>query len=272
MTPNPSKAPRRLPARLGLAFALLLPACGSGGGGGDDPGQSATPGPTPTASVRTEAILEACALEGVRAFETVAADFDGAIDGEGTAPDFRVTGIDLLGAALDWTLDADVDGQVDLAGTVAFLDAGGSPTWPFTPDTVLALLAGTADLATLLGTIPDGTTVVVTYATLTSPVPVTGSLEVGFAGGEPAVVSGEADLAGLDCPTTVSFEDLSAADLLDPAPSGTFALLVTTDGGTLEGTLTLHGDGTATIDVVLDGTDRTVWDYDLATRTLTRRP
>jgi hypothetical protein len=256
-----------------LASALLLPGCGGGGGSSDPSAQTPGPGPTPSARARIEAILEACVLEGVEAFDAVAADFDGVLDAGGAPnPDFRVTSVDLLRASVGWTLDADADGQVDLTGTMRFVDAGGSPTLPFTAATILALVAGTADLASLLATLPDGTTVAIDYATVRSPVPVSGTFETTFVAGQPATVSGEATFDGAACETRIAFEDLPAAPLFDPAPAGSFDVLVTTAEGVLEGALTLNGDGTATIDVALDGADRSVWDYDLSTGALTPRP
>jgi hypothetical protein len=257
---------------LALALGLLLPACGGGGGGVGD--ALPAPDPNPSAVARTQALLEACVLEEVAAFEAAAADFDGALDGEWTThPDFQVTGFDLVTATVEWTLDADADGDVDLEGTARFLDGGGSPTLPFSPATVLALLSGGApDVAALLATVPDGTTVVVDYATVGQPVGVTGTLETTFLDGQPSTVSGSADFDGTSCDTHVSFTDLAAAALFDPAPAGVFAVEVATTEGLVQGTLTLNGDGTATLDMALDGGDHAVWDYDLATGVLTPRP
>src|SRR5262245_34231447 len=126
------RRPARIP--LLLAFALVVPACGGGSGGGGDAGLAggAEPAPTATAAERDRAILEGCALEGIEAWEAVAADFDGTLDGETyPAPDFQVTGIDLLAASIGWTLDAQPDGQIDLQGTLRFFDGGGSPAFPF---------------------------------------------------------------------------------------------------------------------------------------------
>jgi hypothetical protein len=252
-----------------LLFGLA--ACG-GGGGGASPG-SPDPTPDPSVSSRVEEVLEACALEGVAAFAATMAELEPVLRAEAPpSPDFQVTGIDLLGASLSWTLDADADGELDLSGTMRFSDAAGSPSWPFDPATLLALLAGTADVSALLATLPDGTRVAVDYVLVGAPVPLGGSLETTFVDGVPTTASGHVDFPGSACQVGLVFSDLPAALLYDPMPSGVFDLHGTTAEGRLDGTLTLHGNGTATIDVLLDGGNRTVWDYDLATGVLTPRP
>jgi hypothetical protein len=267
------------PARASLlvVLALLVPACGGGGGGGGDTGLEGSGGPPPPPPVppeeRARAILEGCVLEAVEAFEGVAARFDGTLDGEqAPTPDFRVTGVDLLSASLTWTLDADADAQVDLQGTMRFTDAGGSPAFPFSPATVLLILAGTADVPSLLATLPDGTGIAVEYETVGLSLPVEGTLATSLVGGMPTTVDGDAFFDGAGCDTRISFEDVPAAALYAENPTATFDVLVTATEGTLQGTVTLNGDGTATIDVILDGTDHLVWSYDLATGTLTLVP
>jgi hypothetical protein len=262
----------RLVRRPLLGFGLAVTACGGGGGGGEtDVGAPAPAGPS--LSTRLEDLLASCVLEGVAAFEATMAKFEPVLEGEGAPePDLEVTGIDLLGASVSFALDADADAVADVTGTMRFLDAAGAPTWPFAPTTLLALLAGTADLPALLATLPDGTTVGLDYALVGAVVPVTGALETTFADGLPTTATGDARFPGAACQVGLAFADLPATLLYDPAPAGVFDLHGTTAEGALEGTLTLHGDGTATFDLLLDGTEHGVWDYDLATGALTKRP
>jgi hypothetical protein len=261
-----------------MALGLLAPACAGGGGGGEAVGSGVPAGdppapPAPTAEERARAILEGCGLETITAFEAVASRFDGTIDGEGDpTPDFSVTGIDFLGASIAWTLDAEADGQVDLEGTMRFLDPAGTPTFPFSIPTLLEVLAGNADLVGLLATIPDGTRVVVDYAAIGSPVPVSGTFDTTFAGGTASTTSGRAEYDGAGCDTGISFEGLAAAALLSENPTGAVDFLTAASGGTLEGSVTLNGDGTATIEGWLDGADPVAFTYDLATGTLTPLP
>lgn len=253
----------RIPA---LALVLLL-ACSCGGGGGDGPPLPAdVPSQGETNLERTRAILEDCTLEDLDRFLTILDLLAGATDPDAPGPDLQIEGINIVAATVSWALDVDRDGAVDMRGTVRFEDAQGNPTLPFD---LADLLGGLDDLASLLASIQDGTTVILAFHSVPDEA-VDGEVEFTMLGGVPTALAGTVTITSPDCVVELELQDTG-----DGAAGGTFPEAVAhgtviSTSGDVEGTVTFDGTSRVLLDMTIDGDDEVYsFVYDLETGELT---
>jgi len=209
------------------------------------------------------AILQVCAQEHAGRFLELVELLQGMSDTGATQPEFKLSGVNLAAASVDFTADLDVDGTDDVTGTLTFTDAAGNPTFPFNPLDVL-----TMPLLDLLATVPDGTILIVDFTLVGTPV-TSGVVSLGFVDGQPATASGEVTTDGTDCDTTFTFEDIDATALLaGDYPTTTVDMAITSTEGDLDGTVTFDGTTVVVIDTAVEG-EALQFELDLETGVIT---
>jgi hypothetical protein len=249
-----------------LLLALLL-ACGGGSG-------STTTGPgLGNAALQdlAQQILDECAAGTLQEWIDLLSSFQSLLDPEATEqPTFTVTGLDIVQAQLEWALDVDNDGTVDVTGSVGFTDAAGDPTIPFDLTAFLALLNGDLDgLSGLLGAAADGTVVRLEFTGETI-VNVDGFVSVALMGGVAESMTAEGTLDSGSCTGTYDIDGTDFDSLGGTYPTASFNALIQGAGGKLTGTVTLDGTSIARLVVNLnDGAEVYTFDLDLATGEVT---
>jgi hypothetical protein len=243
---------------------LLLTSCG-GGSGGALPAATETPGVNDSALERTREILETCTLEDLDRFLSLIDLLGGATEGT-EGPDLQVENFDFGTLTVGYTIDLDRDGAIDLRGTVRFEDAQGIPTFPFD---IADILGGDPDLASLLASIPDGTVVYVTFASVPDG-QVSGAFDFTMLEGVATELDGTVTITSSECVIVLEFQDAGSGttgSLGEIVANGT----ITSTSGNAVGNVTFDGSSQVLLDMTLDGgVEVYTFAYDVETGELTQ--
>jgi hypothetical protein len=166
----------------------------------------------------------------------------------------RVTGVDLVRATVEFTVDVDGDLSADARGALRFEDAAGRPTVPFDP---LLLLTNPASA---FGAIADGTVAVLDWEILEGGAGA-GTARYRFEGGVATSVSGEGTFERGPCGIEFTL------DGADPA-TATLAFVVAAGRETVTGSVEILDAATARIRARVDSGAEQTFLLDLATGAL----
>ncbi|MDJ0522174.1 MAG: hypothetical protein QNJ90_08890 [Planctomycetota bacterium] len=264
-----------------LALLSVLAACGGGGGGGDADTTPAPPlSPDEQSAQIVQELLGSCGVDdvgNVLDYEQLLRDLLGP---DAPAPDFEITGVNIIQASFAWSLDLDADQNADLIGTTQFQDASGSPTIPVTNvQDLLNALAGDLDaIGAVLAGAPAGTQIVTTYGGSPALLPATtiqGTLTVVL--GEGGTIQSSSGTYGSEtgglCTSNIEWTDLDVSTVgAGGRPSGVLDVTATSPDNSLDGTLTLDGTNTGVLVVALDGAAPVTYTIDLTTGAITPAP
>lgn len=244
--------------RSGLGALLLvalfgLCACGGGSSPQQVPEEEVLP--EPTAAEIAQAMIEECLRSSADEFLTLQALFQDLVAGGATGTNpvtFGVPSISSAAIIVPFSADLDGDSVVETTGGAGFLQ----------PSVALLALAGqlvlgTIDAQAFLESLPDGTTMNVTFNT-TLAFTTTGDVDVVFTSGPtgsiPSSSSGTITTAQPDCSVTYTWTDVPLAVLASGAgtyPTATVQYTMTTPTQSGDGSIVFDGTSTATIDMTL---------------------
>lgn len=261
-------------SRLGFALLVLTAcfgvcACGGGSGPVDD-----TSLPGPTAAEIAQGMVEDCLRSSADEFLTLQGLFQELVVGGvgGTTPiTFGLPSISSAAISVPYSADLDANGVIETTGGAGFLQ----------PSVALLTLAGqlvlgTIDAQAFMESLPDGTTMNVTFNT-TLAFTTTGDVDVVFTSGPtgsiPSSSSGTITTAQPDCSVTYTWMDVPLANLAaGPGvyPTASVQYTMQTPAQLGDGTIVFDGTSTATIDMTLRPSgENTTFTLDLETGAVT---
>jgi hypothetical protein len=251
-----------------LVLACLIVGCG----GGDDPlpvddGGNGNGNGTDGSDAALQ-VLQQCAAAEIDGLLLVATDL-AALAG-GTLDGVTLQGVDNIGKQIPFMLDMTGDGLPEANGFLGFADAAGDPA-----DVDLSGIETDNNLSKLpdvLATMPVGGVVTVRIEELGAGLV---ELQVTFGSLGPDTINGQVVRSSETCPTTFTFQDVSAAGLLLGAiPNGvTIGFAMTPSDGTdsVEGDAIFNGSDTVRLEVKLNGEDPVyVFNMSLSTGSVTK--
>ncbi len=240
---------------LGLAVLVLTACfgvCACGGGSG--PVDEATLSDQAAAEI-AQAMIEDCLRSSTEEFLMLQGLFQDLVAGGATGTNpvtFGIPSVSSAAISVPFSADLDGDGVIETTGGAGFLQ-------PSLALLTLAgqLLIGTIDAQAFLESLPDGTTMNVTFNTALA-FTTTGDVDVVFTSGPtgsiPSSSSGTITTAQSDCGVTYTWTDVPLADLAAgagtyPTASVLFAMQTAAQEG--DGTIKFDGTNVATIDLTL---------------------